>query len=102
MASREAVTSPSEPMVHTTKALSDSSLLRYCNICTTAPTPDENIMPKMRMTMMSRMRRATAATTMSTAAAPSHAAPARPAGAATPASTVSATPRPAPELMPST
>ena len=61
-----------------TKAFSDSSLLRYCNICTTAPTPDENIMPRIRITMMSFIRCPTAVITSNTTAAPTHAAPAMP------------------------
>ncbi len=96
------VTSPSDPIVQTTKAFKASSLLRYCRICTTAPTPDENIMPRIRMTMMSLMRWPTAAITSSTVAAPAHAAVAMPTDEPTPASTTSATPRLAPELMPST
>lgn len=40
--------------------------------------PEPNIMPRMRMTMMSLMRRLTAITTSSTSAAPSHAASAMP------------------------
>ena len=101
-ASCRAVTSPSDPIVQMTKAFKASSLLRYCSICTTAPTPDENIMPRIRMTMMSLMRCPTAAITSSTAAAPVHAAAAMPIDEPTPASTTSATPRLAPELMPST
>ena len=96
------VTSPSDPIVQMTKAFRASSLLRYCNICTTAPTPDENIIPKINITMMSLMRCPTAAITNSTAAAPAHAAEAAPIDEPTPASTTSATPRLAPELMPST
>ena len=102
IASWSKVTSPSDPIVQMTKAFRDSSLLRYCNICTIAPTPDENIMPRIRITMMSLMRWPTAAMTTSTSAAPSQAAPAMPIDEPTPASTTSATPRLAPELMPST
>ena len=85
-----------------TNAFNASSLLRYCNICTTALTPDENIIPKINITIMSFMRCPTAAITSSTTAAPSQAAPAMPIDEPTPASTTSATPRLAPELMPST
>jgi len=96
------VTSPKAPIVQMTKAFSDSSLLRYCNICTTAPTPDENIMPRIRITMMSFIRCPTAVITSNTTAAPTHAAPAMPIDEPIPASTTSATPRLAPELMPRT
>lgn len=96
------VTSPKAPIVQMTKAFSDSSLLRYCNIYTTAPTPDENIMPRIRITMMSFIRCPTAVITSNTTAAPTHAAPAMPIDEPIPASTTSATPRLAPELMPRT
>ena len=102
MASCGTVTSPSDPIVQMTNAFNASSLLRYCNICTTALTPDENIIPKINITIMSFMRCPTAAITSSTTAAPSQAAPAMPIDEPTPASTTSATPRLAPELMPST
>ena len=74
-------------------------------------TPEPNIMPRIRITMMSLMRRLTAMTISSTRAAPSHAAPAMLSDwtnecAETPSRGApkrnSATPRPAPELMPST
>ena len=75
MASCGTVTSPSDPIVQMTNAFNASSLLRYCNICTTALTPDENIIPKINITIMSFMRCPTAAITSSTTAAPSQAAP---------------------------
>ena len=95
MASCGTVTSPSDPIVQMTKAFKASSRLRYCRICTT-------IIPKINITIMSFMRCPTAAITSSTTAAPSQAAPAMPIDEPTPASTTSATPRLAPELMPST
>ena len=105
------VTSPSDPIVQMTNDLSAASLDRYWSISTMELMPEPNIMPRMRMTMMSLMRRLTAITTSSTSAAPSHAAPAMPSDctnecAETPSSGApsrnSATPSPAPELMPST
>ncbi len=105
----ETVTSPNDPIVQITKALSDSSRLRYCKICTTALIPDENIMPRIRITIISFIREATAPTMKSTAAEPIQAAPAIPKddivgdipnkGAP---SKNRATPRDAPELIPST
>ena len=74
----------------------------YCSICTTALTPDENIMPSISITMMSFILWPTAAIIASTAAVPSHAAPAMPIDEPAPARTTRATPSPAPELMPST
>jgi len=50
------VTSPSDPIVQMTNIFKDSSLATYCNIWTTAPIPDENIMPRIRITMISLMR----------------------------------------------
>ena len=96
------VTSPSDPIVQMTNVFRDSSWLKYCKICTTAPTPDENIIPRIRITIMFFIRRPTAVITINTAAAPTHAAPAMPIEEPTPASTTSATPRLAPELMPRT
>ena len=96
-------------MVQITKAFSDSSRLRYWRICTTALMPEENIMPRIRITMMSLILDATAPTISSTAAAPIHAAPAMPSAEAAveipksgAPSRNSATPNDAPELMPST
>ena len=98
-------------MVQMTNDLSAASLERYWRISTMELTPEPNIMPRIRITMMSLMRRLTAMTISSTRAAPSHAAPAMPSDwtnecAETPSRGAPkrncATPRPAPELMPST
>jgi len=110
-ARRLPVTSPSDPMAQMTNDLRADSFERYCRISTTELTPELNIMPRMRMTMMSLMRRLTAMTMASTRAEPIQAAPAMPSDwtnewPATPSSGAPsrnmATPSEAPELMPRT
>ena len=105
------VTSPSEPIVQITNDFSAPSLERYCRICTTASIPDEHIMPRIRITMISLMRRLQRATNERMAAAPIQAAPAMPSDerSAEPPkprsgapSNSRATPKLAPELIPST
>ncbi len=66
------------PHGQTTNDFRAASFERYCRISTTELTPELNIMPRIRITMMSLMRRLTAMTTASTSADPIHAAPAMP------------------------
>ena len=83
----------------------------YWRISTSAPTADPNIIPRIRITMMSLIRRLTAMIDNRMSADPIHAAPAVPTLAsnecpAMPSSGApnrnNATPRLAPELIPST
>ncbi len=101
----------SEPIVHTTKAFNDSSVPTYCSMPTTALMAEPSIIPTMSITFIFFMRRDSAMTSSSIAAEPVHAMPVMPmAEAADPAvmpksgmpSVNSATPRLAPELIPST
>ena len=105
------VTVDTEPIVHTTKALSDSSVPIYCSMPTSAEMADESIIPMISIVLILRTLRDRDITKSSIAAEPIHAIPVIPKecsheAEAKPnigvASVKSATPRLAPEFTPKT
>jgi len=93
-------------MLHITKDLRASALLKYCMMLITADSPLENIIPRIRMVRPSLIRWEKQSNGSITKHAPIHAARARLQVATKPVapapSTTRAAPKLAPELIPST